>query len=104
MLMPRLGMKLRLSLGLALVALVACSEGGTITVPCDPARCNDQCVEEGDESGACVADTCECRAPLDVPGGPTSDLSSGGVVHRSSSGYQVDLTIGPVAPAAEPGG
>jgi hypothetical protein len=75
-------------------------DGGTITVPCDEARCGESCVAEGNESGTCSAEgSCVCRPRLDIPSGATSGLSSGGVVHRSSSGFQVELTIGPVAPA-----
>lgn len=87
---------------LGLLAL-ACS-GGTITVPCDEDRCNEMCVADGNESGACAEDTCVCRPQLQIPSGPTSGLSSGGVVHRSSSGFQLELTIGPVSPSAERAG
>jgi len=88
--------------GLVMVAL-GCG-GGTITVPCDEERCNEMCVAGGDESGTCSEDACVCRPPLQIPPGATSGLSSGGVVHRASSGFQLELTIGPVAPAAERAG
>ena len=64
-------------------------------------NCNESCVASGDASGECRFEMCECRPRLDLPPGPTAGLSSGGAVARSSAGYQMELTIGPVAPAAE---
>lgn len=83
------------------LAQAGCSGGGTVTVPCEAARCNESCIASGDASGECRFEMCECRPRLDLPSGPTAGLSSGGAVARSSAGYQMELTIGPVAPAAE---
>jgi len=82
------------------LAQAGCSGGGTVTVPCEEARCNEACVAGGSESGTCRADACACRPSLDLPPGPTAGLSSGGAVQRRSAGFQMELTIGPVAPAA----
>ena len=76
--------------------------GGTVTVPCEAARCNETCVAAGNEAGACTADECVCRPHLDLPAGPTAGLSSGGAVQRRTTGFQMELSIGPVAPAAQP--
>lgn len=88
---------------MATLLLSACGagEGGTITVPCEEARCNEQCVSRGNASGACRTDTCVCRPNLDVPPGPTTGITSGGLVHRSSAGFQLDVAVAPVSPAAE---
>jgi hypothetical protein len=40
-----------------------------------------------------------CRPRLDIPPGATTGLSSGGLVERWSTGFQLELTVGPVAPA-----
>jgi hypothetical protein len=90
---------------LAAVAQMGCSDGGTITVPCEPAVCRDTCVSDGHETGMCNADgMCVCRPRIMAPPGATLGLSSGGLVERRSSSYQLTLTVGPVAPAAVPEG
>jgi hypothetical protein len=93
-------------LGLACVVAIAiaqagCGDGGTIVVPCEAARCNESCVAMGDRAGECRTDMCVCIPDIDIPPGPTQGLSSGGTVVRSSAGFQVELTIGSVSPAAE---
>ncbi len=86
--------------------LVGCGtgSGGTITVPCDEARCNESCVGEGDASGACREDACVCVPILRPPPGASVGISSGGVVARRSNGYSIELSVGPVTPAATPAG
>jgi hypothetical protein len=82
----------------------ATGNGGTITVPCDDARCNETCVGEGDASGACREDACVCVPAIRPPSGASVGVSSGGVVTRRSNGYTVELSVGPVTPAAVPSG
>jgi hypothetical protein len=89
---------------LACFAQIGCGGGGTVEVPCDEAQCNMTCVMDGNESGMCRDDMCVCRPRLNLPPGATLGLSSGGAVERRSSGYQLTLTVGPVAPAAVPSG
>jgi hypothetical protein len=86
-----------------LLASTACGtgEGGTITVPCEEARCNETCVADGNDSGSCRDEACVCRPAIDIPGGPTHGLSSGGLVQRRSGGYQVSVSVGPVAPVGD---
>jgi len=88
------------------VASSACAtgNGGTITVPCDDARCNATCVGEGDASGACREDACVCVPVIRPPSGASLGVSSGGAVTRRSNGYSLELTVGPVTPAAVPAG
>lgn len=75
--------------------------GGTITVPCEADRCDASCREDGNASGTCRADTCECRPLITPPGGLSLGVSSGGRVERRSTGYSVSLSVGPVEPAGE---
>jgi hypothetical protein len=91
---------------LAVLSGSACAtgNGGTITVPCDDARCNETCVGEGDASGACREDACVCVPAIRPPSGASLGVSSGGVVTRRSDGYSLELTVGPVTPAAVPAG
>lgn len=86
------------------VAGCSAGTGGTITVPCDDARCNETCVGEGDASGACRDDACVCTPAIRPPSGASVGLSSGGVVARRSNGYSIELSVGPVTPAAVPAG
>ncbi|MBW2461720.1 MAG: hypothetical protein JRH11_08735 [Deltaproteobacteria bacterium] len=82
---------------------VGCGGGDDepMTVPCDEALCNETCIGDGDDAGRCVDDSCVCQSPVDLPEGTTAGLSSGGAVRRESARFQLDVTVGPVAPAAE---
>jgi len=92
--------------GLVLVAaLLGAGCGGTIEVACDDARCEASCVSGGDASGVCSGPGGErtgvCRPALDVPGGLSTSLATGGMVRRSGGGYQLSLTVGPVSVGSE---
>jgi|GEM_PF-4165246 len=90
----------RASLFLSAWLLGACS-GGTITVACEEARCDESCRDDGNASGVCRDDMCMCRPVITPPSGVSVGLSSGGVVERRAGDYALTLTVGPVEPAAE---
>lgn len=93
-----------LLLGAALFAafVQAGCGGGEVVLPCVADDCNASCVAAGNRAGECrTGDMCVCIPNLDIPPGPTQGLSSGGTVVRTSSNYQLELTVGSVSPAAE---
>lgn len=84
------------------LAQAGCGDGGgTITVPCETDRCDASCRTDGNASGTCRADRCECRPLATPPGGLALGVSSGGLVERRSTGYSLSLNVGPMEPAGE---